>query len=365
MTVMELKVTENVESAVRPTPMTSVLWVRNIVDALDGLGLDGMGLARKAGIDPALFGVVESGILVKEIVRLWELAVAESGDGAIGLKAAQSFRPSSMDATGFAMMSSPTLLVALERAVRYIGALTSASNARLSRTDVGHCLQINLMTGIIEVQRQNHEFALLCTLKFLRWIAGQDLVPTRVEFMHPKPSDTAMYVAAFGILPTFNASHLALSFSEADVARVLVTANAQLAPVHDQAAEQRMAQLGTARNTLMVRQLMVQSLPDGEPTRDSIAGKMGVSSRTLQRRLQEEGQTFHEILDDVRHDLASRYLGNEKISLSDVANLLGFSDQSSFTRAAHRWFNDSPSRIRAKLTGRDGTSKKNRYCRPD
>ena len=357
MTVMESQVIENIENDIRPTPMTSVLWVRNIVDALDALGLDGMGLARKAGIDPALFGVVESGILVKEIVRLWELAVAESGDATIGLRAAQSFRPSSMDATGYAMMSSPTLMAALERAVRYLGALTSASSARLSRTEAGHCLEINLMTGIIDVQRQNHEFALFGTLKFLRWIAGPDLVPTRVEFMHPKPSDTTMYVDAFGIAPSFNAPHLALSFSEADVARVLITANAQLSPMHDMAAEQRMAQLGTARNTLMVRQFVVQSLPDGEPTRDDVAGKMGISSRTLQRRLQDEGQTFHEILDDVRLNLASRYLGNEKISLSDVAHLLGFSDQSSFTRAAHRWFNDSPSRIRTKLTARNTSTK--------
>jgi AraC-like DNA-binding protein len=357
MTVMELKVTENLESAVRPTPMTSVIWVRNIVDALDGLGLDGMGLARKAGIDPALFGVVESGILVKEIIQLWELAVAESGDGAIGLKAAQSFRPSSMDATGFAMMSSPTLLSALERAVRYIGALTSASNASLHRTDYGYCLAINLMPGIIDVQRQNHEFVVLSTLKFLRWIAGPDLVPSRVEFMHPKPTESTLYAEAFGKLPDFNAPHLALSFSEADIARPLVCANAQMAILHDQAAEQRMAQLGSAYNTLMVRQFIVQGLLDGEPTRDAIAGKMGISSRTLQRRLQDEGQTFHEILDDVRHNLANRYLGNDKFSLSDVAHLLGFSDQSSFTRAAHRWFDESPSRIRAKLTGRDSLTK--------
>lgn len=342
--------TESAENGHRPTPMTSVLWVRNIVDALDGLGLEGMALARKAGIDPALFGVVESGILVKEIVRLWELAVAKSGDEAIGLKAAQSFRPSSMDATGYAMMSSATLLVALERAVRYVGALTSASNAGLTRTDLGYCLNINLMPGIVGIQRQNHEFVLYSTLKFLRWIAGPDLVPSRVEFMHAKPIEPKLYSEAFGILPVFNAPHLALTFSEADAARALLCANAQMAELHDRAAEQRIQQLGTAYNTLMVRQFIVQALPEGEPTRDGIAAHMGISSRTLQRRLQDEGQTFHEILDDVRLNLANRYLGNEKISLSDVAHLLGFSDQSSFTRAAHRWFNDSPSRIRARLT---------------
>lgn len=357
MTVMDSHVMENLASNNRPVPMTSVLWVRNIVDSLDGLGLDGMRLARQAGIDPALFGVVESGILVNEIVRLWELAVADSGDAAIGLKAAQSFRPASMDAMGYAMMTSPTLLSALERGVRYMGAVTSASNSRLSRTEYGYCLEINLMAGIVDVQRQNHEFTVLGILKFLRWIAGPDLVPSRVEFMHTKPAEATLYAEAFGRMPDFNAPHLALSFSEADAGRTLMSANAQMSILHDQAAEQRMAQLGTARNTLMVRQFLVQSLPDGEPTRDDIAAKMGISSRTLQRRLQDEGQTFHEILDEVRHNLAKRHLGNEKISLSDVAHLLGFSDQSSFTRAAHRWFDDSPSRIRAKLAGREATPK--------
>lgn len=327
-------------------PMTSVLWVRNIVDALDGLGLDGMGLARQAGIDPALFEVAESGVLVMEIVRLWEVAVHASGDASIGLRAANSFRPASMDAMGYAMMTSPTLLGALERGVRYLGAITSASNARLTRTEHGHCLEVNLMAGLVDVQRQNHEFTVLSIVKFLRWITGPDLNPVRIEFKHPKPADTRLYVDAFSCPVHFGASHLAMTFSESDAARPLLTANAQMAAIHDQAAEQRISQLGAAQNVLRVRQLIVQSLPDGEPSRDDIAAKMSVSSRSLQRRLLEEGHTFHGVLDEVRHNLAERYLSNAKLSLSDVANLLGFSDQSSFTRAAHRWFDTSPSKFR-------------------
>ena len=144
-----------------------------------------------------------------------------------------------------------------------------------------------------------------------------------------------------------------MTFSETDAARILVTANAQMAAIHDQVAEQRISQLGGSENALRVKQLIVQSLPEGEPTRDDIATKMAISSRTLQRRLQDEGQTFHEILDEVRHNLAKRYLGNEKLSLADVAHLLGFSDQSSFTRAAHRWFDTSPSKYRHQVLGRD------------
>ncbi|MFY8060963.1 MAG: AraC family transcriptional regulator [Arenimonas sp.] len=349
--VMTINTTAHVET--KAGPMTSVLWVRNIVDALDNLGLDGMALAREAGIDPALFDTVESGVLVSEIVRLWELAVAASGDTAIGLSAANSFRPASMDAMGYAMMSSPTLLDALKRGVRYLGAVTSASNARLERTAQGYCLEVNLMAGIVDVQRQNHEFTTLSILKFLRWIAGPDLNPVLIEFMHAKPVDTSLYIDAFSCPIHFNSAHMAMTFSETDAARILVTANAQMAAIHDQVAEQRISQLGGSENALRVKQLIVQSLPEGEPTRDDIAAKMAISSRTLQRRLQDEGQTFHEILDEVRHNLAKRYLGNEKLSLADVAHLLGFSDQSSFTRAAHRWFDTSPSKYRHQVHGRD------------
>ena len=91
----------------------------------------------------------------------------------------------------------------------------------------------------------------------------------------------------------------------------------------------------------------MQALPKGEPSRDDIAKAMRISSRTLQRRLQDENRSFHEVLEDVRRNLAERYLAKTDISLTDVAGLLGFSDQSSFTRAAHRWFDTSPSKIRA------------------
>lgn len=336
----------------KPAPMTSVLWVRNIIEALGLLGLDGQALSQRAGIKSEVLQVVEAGVLVKEIVRLWELAVEASGNDAIGLLAAQEFKPSALDATGYAMMSSPTLLSAIERAIRYGGAVTSATTGTLREVDGGYRLEFRIMTGIIDVQRQNHEYIVFGFLKFFRWIVGQELIPVHVEFKHAIPEDLAPYRAAFKCPLDFSASRVAITFSREDAAKPLITANAQMAAVHDQAAEQRMAQLGRSHTTLLVRQMIVHSLPDGEPTRDAVAAGMRISSRSLQRRLQGEGMCFHDLLDDTRRDLAERYLGNERISLADAASLLGFSDQSSFTRAVNRWFAATPSRIRADLIAR-------------
>lgn len=343
---------EHSKSGARPMPMTSVLWVRNIIDALDAAGLDGMALGQRAGIRPEVLLVVETGVMVKEIIRLWELAVEASENQAIGLIAAREFKPSALDATGYAMMSGPTLLSAMERAIRYSGAISSATTGSLHEVRDGCRFEFQIMTGIIDVQRQNHEYIVYSFLKFFRWIVGQPLTPIRVEFKHPQPDDMTPYHEAFQCPLEFSAPRVAITFSRDDVGKPLITANAQMIAVHDQAAELRMSQLGKSQITLMVRQMIVQCLPDGEPSRETVAAGLHISSRSLQRRLQDEGTTFHDVLDGVRRNLAERYLGNERISLADVANLLGFSDQSSFTRAANRWFGASPSKKRAALTER-------------
>jgi AraC-like DNA-binding protein len=340
------------DAETKQAPMTSVLWVRNIIEALGVSGLDGPALSLRAGIKPEVLQVVEAGVLVKEIIHLWELAVEASGNEAIGLLAAQEFKPSALDATGYAMMSSPTLLSAIERAIRYGGAVTSATTGSLQEVDEGYRLEFQIMTGIIDVQRQNHEYIVFGFLKFFRWIVGQELTPVRVEFKHPAPDDLAPYHAAFKCPLEFGAPRVALTVSREDAARPLITANAQMSALHDQAAELRMTQLGRSQTILQVRQLIVQGLPDGEPTREAIAAGLRISSRSLQRQLQDEGTSFHDLLDHIRRDLAERYLGNERIRLADAASLLGFADQSSFTRAVNRWFAAPPSKVRSEFLAR-------------
>jgi AraC-like DNA-binding protein len=99
--------------------------------------------------------------------------------------------------------------------------------------------------------------------------------------------------------------------------------------------------------------VILRYLPNGEPRRPKIAGALGMSERTLQRRLAAEGTSFQRLLDDTRRELAQQYLGQRNVSLADTAYLLGFSDQSSFFRAARRWFGTSPRHHRIRLI-RDG-----------
>ena len=90
-------------------------------------------------------------------------------------------------------------------------------------------------------------------------------------------------------------------------------------------------------------------LPDGEPRRDQVARELSMSERTLQRRLEQESTSFHQLLDETRRALAERQLGRLHLSLAEAAYLLGFADQSSFFRACKRWFGVPPGQYRSTL----------------
>lgn len=330
-------------------PMTSVMWVRNVVDALTASGLDGMALSHEAGIPLAVYGISEAGVPALNIARLWDLAMLVSGKPDIGLIAAGHFRPASLDTVGYLMMTSDVLLEAIKRGVRYHGSHSTATHTSLTQLDDGYRLEFHIMDGIVDVQRQNHDFISAGILKFFRFMTGQDLKPVRADFMYPAPKDQKPHFQAFQCPLLFGAPRTALSFSNTDLVRPVITSNPLLVAMHEQVATRRMQQFGQSQATQWVRQLIVQAMPDSEPSRERVAELMGISPRNLQRQLCAEDTSFSKVLDETRHRLSNHYLANARLTLTDIAYLLGFSEQSTYTRAAKRWHGKAPKKIRSEL----------------
>ncbi|WP_369960332.1 helix-turn-helix transcriptional regulator [Pseudomonas benzenivorans] len=147
----------------------------------------------------------------------------------------------------------------------------------------------------------------------------------------------------------FNAAHYALLFERADLDTPLPTANEALAQLHDRFAGEYLARFSESRVTHLARQVLCRQLPQGEPKREAVAQALHLSQRTLQRRLQEEGTSFQQLLDDTRRELAEQYLGQPNLTLLEIAYLLGFADPSNFFRAFRRWFARTPGEYRARL----------------
>lgn len=333
--------------------VSSALWFRQVLAAVTAAGLDGPALCRRAGLDPEALNSAHARLPNAVISRIWELAIEESGNPAIALVAPHAFQPAAFDAMGYAMMSSADLRGALERAVRYAAVITNATTARVTPLNVGARFEIFVRAGDRPPPVQGYEFVLLTLLSFLRWMAGQELTPLAVEFKHPAPVDLQAHQLAFRCPLRFGAPAYALVFSRADLARPLQTANPWLAEMHDQLMTERMrrfAQGVSAQADLPVAprvcSLLVQALPDGEPTRASVAKALGLGERTLQRRLQAESTTFQVLLERTRRELAERYLNSDQVALVELACLLGFSSQAALTKACRRWFGVPPRQLR-------------------
>jgi len=330
-------------------PTCAAFWVKSIAETLETAGLDTYALFEQVGLELAALSDPDARFPTEGISLLWLLAVTRSGNPAIALASSSVVKPGSFDVVAYAMMSSQNLLGILERAVRYVDILSDAATLTITDDDEGHRLILELVGGKHPIPRQRFEFDLMTILSFCRWVINRDLRPLALELRFPPPANVQPYQDAFKCPLRFNAPVNALLFARADVNLPLPTANVELAEMHERVASEHLQRLDPAQTCHRTRAVIVRHLQDGEPRRPKISTILGMSERTLQRRLAAEGTSFQGLLDDTRRELARHYLGQRSVSLADIAYLLGFSNQRSFFRASRRWFSSSPRHYRVRL----------------
>jgi AraC-like DNA-binding protein len=184
--------------------------------------------------------------------------------------------------------------------------------------------------------------------KGLREIAGRKICPAQVTFVHPRNSDLREFERFFGCPVEFGASMDQLAFSNETLALPLVTEDRYfletLQPICDEAAKERNTPKGTLRAS--VENEVQKLLPHGKANRQTVARALGMSERTLSRKLTEERTTYDEIVDQLRRSLGLQYIKDRGISLSQIAWLLGYEGTTSFNHAFVRWTGRSPSTSR-------------------
>lgn len=329
----------------------AAFWVKGIADALKAEGLDVPTLFNEAGLEMAALSDPDSRFPTESVSLLWQLAVARSGNPAIGLAKPAVVRPASFDVVAYTMMSSPHLLGILERVGRYVGIISDAATLTTTEDHEGYRMTLELFGGGQPVPRQRFEFDLMTILSFCRWVTNSDLRPLALELRFPPPADLEPYQDAFKCPLRFNAPANALLFARTDAITPLPTAHPFLAEVHERLATEHLQRLDHKQISSRTRAAIVRRLPDGEPQRTEIASALEMNGRTLQRRLQAEGTSFQRLLDETRRELARQYLGQTDVSLADATYLLGFRNKSSFFRASKRWFGTSPRVYRVRLIG--------------
>jgi AraC-like DNA-binding protein len=185
-------------------------------------------------------------------------------------------------------------------------------------------------------------FTSMC-VPLARMLCGRrNLDPVAVTFERPEPSPSAAFRQVFHAPVTFSQPQNVLEFKRADLDAPLPSANAELARSNDQVVVSYLARLESASVSSRVLAALVQALPDGPPSEASIARQLGMSPRNLQRHLVEEGASYTSLLNNARVDLARNYVREDRLSVTEIAFVLGFADTSTFSRAFKRWTGKSP-----------------------
>ena len=181
----------------------------------------------------------------------------------------------------------------------------------------------------------------------VRSIASAEWHPLEVRFEHPAPDTVDEHRRVFDCAVLFDQQYNALTFDAALLEDKLATADKRLLRIMVRVIERTLRELPDPDELLhKVRQLVVDNLPHGNIGSADMAQRLGMSPRTLQRRFAECGMTYHHLLNQTRHALSLKYLRQSRLTISETAFLLGYTDVSAFSRAFVRWTGVTPGEYR-------------------
>lgn len=307
---------------------------------LEELGVRVSEVLRRAGLSQDLFQQTRILVSTGEFFALWRSIGEVSGDPAISLRLATETRPERFDPMGIAVLSTENFGAAIHHLARY-KKLTCPEEIVQHTDKTEWSIQFNwlLALGIEPPTLTEHCFAWVQTIGRLG--TGTNLSPVRLEFMQPR-SHTRVIERHFGCSVISGASRNAIVFRAADAQAPFVTRNAELldmlVPQFDQELKQlRQGEEDQENFPERVRRAIQEKLTGHRPSIDDIARRLHMSSRTLQRRLQESGSNFQRVLDEARHQMARYYLSSSVLELNEAAYLLGYEDANSFVRAFRIW----------------------------
>ncbi len=324
-------------------PATNMLWKH-----IESCGHDPVPVYRKAGINPALLRKSDARINISHVDELWRRAVELLDDPCFGIRMSAHWHPSYVGALGYAWCASSTLRTALNRVVRYIHVVTEDLNIRLEDTTGGLKVVVDLEKSIFTLP-QHHDVVAAVLMHMCRFNYGEELLPTEVCLAHDKPPCDEVISDFFRTPVRYGTAQTSITLAVGDVDRELSSANRELALMHDEFLMKYLIEIKKGDIVQQIQSLIIENLPSGKVSDNLIAKELNLSERSLQRKLKEHGTTFRTILDNVREMAAIQYIQNPVNTMSDIAFLLGFSEQSAFSRAFKKWTGTSPIKYRNSL----------------
>jgi AraC-like DNA-binding protein len=307
-------------------------------------------LLRKAGLSRQQIDDPHARLAVKSQIRFLELAATTLKDECLGFHLAQKFDLRMAGLFYYVLASSDTLGEALQRGVRYSAIVNEGITLRLFEQK-GIRINFEYVGVPRHSDRHQIEFSMVALIRICRQLTNRHLQASRVNFTHRRRNATTELRTFFGSDVRFGAAADELIFPISVKQTPVVDADPYLNGLLIRYCDEAFAARSTNRSPfgLKVENLIALHLPHGKARAGEIARMLGVSRRTLARRLSSEGLTFGGVLQQLKADLAKRHLVDETLPISEIAWLLGYQDVSAFTHAFRRWTGKAPTAIRQAL----------------
>jgi AraC-like DNA-binding protein len=325
--------------------------VRATLGVAAALRLDARALAEARGLAEALTDV-DARFPHSAWLGLWQDIMARTGSESLGIDAAERLPWGHWDVIDYLIGTSDNLGMALRRFERYFALVsTSVTHTLEPHEDTVHLVRRyapECQTRLLAPS----EFAFASVVVRMRMVLGFRWCPLAVHFACPAPSTDAAQRRFFGCSVDFEADTSAIVIESSALALPTKNPDPELSFILQRHADMLVGQLGTEADLVgRARRVILNGLRDAEVSVTHTARRLGMSSRTLQRRLQEDGVTFDDLLSSTRQELARKYLGDPTLSIQEVAHLLAFGDLRGFYRAFRRWEHCTPAEYRQRVRG--------------
>ena len=318
---------------------------------LEASGIRVSALLRDAGLPSGLFEQDRILVSTEELFALWRGIGRASANPAIGLELGTEANPAHFDPIQLAALANDSFGAAVRQMARY-KQLSCPEEIVQEIEGPEWSVQFRWLLADEAEPEVLTDLCFAWLLHIARHGTATRLSPLRVEFAQPRAYGKALE-RHFGCPVQFGSARNAIVFRAADAALPFVTRNAELlamlAPQLDEEVKQH-----TGQDTFpeRVRATIQRKLVGHRPKMQDVARELHISSRTLQRRLQDEGYSFQQVLEQARHQLARHYLNNSLLELNEAAYLLGYEDSNSFVRAFRVWEGVPPAHWREVQRGK-------------
>jgi AraC-like DNA-binding protein len=328
------------------------IWARQLAEKLKVEGYPTRSILAEAGLDLRLLNTNGAMLPFERIATFFERASEVSGDDCLGFRFAQTRDVRDAGLLGYIGLSSPTVLAALRNLERYSRIFSDAIEFRSDDLEETGVFSWRFRASATVYQRQFTEFSITNVVQTFRALTGRPLIPLQVAFSHPRNAHLKDFDTYFGCTVEFAAPRNQIQFRLSDLQLQLRTADDRLLEVLQENCRDVLSRREAAAPSLIerVERLIVDRLTSGEARLETIATELGMSSRTLSRRLAGLNTSFNDIVDELRRELALAYLQDSTFSLTEIAFLLGYAEAAGFTTAFKRWTGITPGQARLNAT---------------